>query len=349
MRLHNTTMIALVVVAALHSTTACAQQPIEFVTVQDSLNFPLRQNGQYIPASSFSGAYVYEMGYDPFCRTRFTFTECKKNGQLLKLLAWNDGAAINAPAELMTFNSRTENTLLHAGDTISFYHDFAWYNPVDNKMLTTNYYALDTLEMIVHLVRATDGSPLVQLDSIGAIARPTPGMPTIYGTQPIMAIISYVVPQQFQGDSAFVGVTLRAKGSGPHYFTRYDEVTVGMSNRLQDIYYQAYLANFGAIYAKRSLNDLMKDAGQEGAMLAVSSDPRSPRDIRIIFNGPRDGGSATISIYDESGNLVFFPYNSRTDATQAETSYRVPSRGAYFVALGHNGKIVKTTRTIITQ
>jgi hypothetical protein len=268
---------------------------------------------------------------------------------LLKLLAWNNGAAVNAPSELMSFNSRTVNTILHAGDTISFYHDVSWYNPADNKMLTTNYYALDTLEMIVHLVRAADGTPLAQLDSIGVMPRTTPGMPTIYGSKPIMALISYAVPQSLDEDSAFVGITVRAKGSGPHYFTRHDEVTVGMSERLKDARYQVYLANFGSIYAKRSLNDLMKDAGEEGAILQVSAAPSSPRDLRIAFNGPRDGGSTTVSIYDESGDLVFYPYNSRTDATQTETSYRVPASGAYFVVLGHNGRIVKTSKTIITQ
>lgn len=318
------------------------------ITIQETAELYRIQGGDTLPASWYAPAYLYEMVYDPTCRTNFIFTECKKNGGLLWLEAWNYKALIHAPSELMSFNSRTSNFLAHAGDTISFYRSVRWYNPRTSRMDTTNYYALDTLEMVVHLVRVEDGAP-IQLDSLGILPRTTPGMPTIYGARPIMALVSYQVPEAFDGDSIFVGVTVRARGSGPYHFMRVDDVTVGESERLKDAWYQNYLTAFGSVYAKRTIDELRQASGEEGTVLKVASVPGSPRDLRITFNGPSDGGFTAVAIYDEAGNLVFYPYNSRTGSRESETMYRAPSSGAYFVTLVHNGRIVKTQKTIIAQ
>lgn len=345
-------MFGLIIFAAFHSVTTAqvgAGPKPTAVYIQDSILISLVQGGDTLPAFWVSPSYEYLMSYDPTCQTEFVFTECKKNGALLKLLAWNHNRRVHAPAELMSFNSRTANFLVQAGDTISFYRSMSWVNPATKRMDTNNYYALDTLEMIAYLVNAADGSPMAQLDSIGVLPRLTPGMPTIYGARPIMALVSYVVPPSFDGDSALVGITVRARGAGPYHFIRRDGITGGMSERLKDAWWQGYLNAYGAVYAKRSVDELMQASGHEGAVLKVSHVPGSPRDLRIAFNGPRNGGYTAVALYDESGELVFYPYNSRTDATPSETAYRVPRSGAYFVTLAHNGTLVKTQKIIITQ
>lgn len=351
-RLCRAVMTVLIMILALVSTTSTtsAQAFERWVELQDSLWVDRlnTEGADTVPASWFSPSYHYEMNYDAY-RTQFLFSECKKNGALLYLLSWNFESLVHVPEELMSYNSRTANFLVHAGDTISFYREMEWYNPATNEMFTTNYYALDTLEMVVYLVNGADGSPLVQLDSIGVLPRTTPGMPTIYGARPIMALVSYKVPQAFNGDSVFVGITIKARGSGPHHYTRYDGFTIGVSERLKMAEYQNYLTAYGGIYAKRSIDELKEASGEEGAVLKVSSLPGSHRDLRIRFNGPSDGGFTAVAIYDEAGNLVFYPYNSRTDRTESETIYRAPASGAYFVTLAHNGRIVKTQKTIITQ
>ncbi len=351
-RLCCAVMLGLITLLVSHSITTAqvgvATKPTS-VVIQDSLEMSLILDGDTIPPSWVSPSYEYLMSYGSTSQTEFTFTECRRNGELLKLLSWNYGRRVHAPAELMSFNSRTINFLLHAGDTISFYREMSWINPSDSRMDTNNYYALDTLEMITYLVNAADGSPMVQLDSIGVLPRTTPGMPTIYGARPIIAVVSYVVPPSFDGDSALVGITVRARGAGPYHFTRRDGITGGLSERLKDAWWQGYLNAYGSVYGKRSVDELMQVSGQEGAILKVSSAAGSPRDLRIVFNGPHGGGYTAVALYNEAGELVFYPYNSRTDATESETGYRVTESGAYVVTLAHNGKIVKTQKIIIAR
>lgn len=346
-RIFHVVLLAFLGAAALHITSNAQTSPTR-VLLQDSLEFSLIHGNDTIPASWFSPSYDYEMIYDS-SRTQFVFTECKKNGSLLKLLAWNYTRLYHAPQELLSFNSRTENFLINTGDTISFYREMEWYNPITNEMLTTNYYALDTLEMIVYLVDASDGKPLAQLDSIGVLPRTTRGTPIIYGTRPIMALVSYVVPQSLNGDSALIGVTIRARGSGAYHFTRYDGITVGLSERLNKAEYHTYLANFGSVYAKRSINDLLQGSKNGKSMLSVSSSTGDQKALNISFNGPENGGRTAVAIYDESGNLIFCPYNSISNHTRSEVSYRLSSNGTYFVTLLHNGRIARTEKVIVTQ
>ncbi len=335
------------------ATQIIAQTPgsreLPYVVIQDSVAIVTVQDGEPFPGSWVAPSYEYLMTYDPASRTEFTFTECKKNGELLKLLSWNDNRVVHAPAELMSFNSRTANFQVHAGDTISFYREMLWYNPATSRQDTNNYYALDTLEMIVYLVSAGDGRPLAQLDSLGILPRITPGMPAIYGSRPLMALVSYAVPDALHGDSVLVGVTVRARGSGPYHFMRRDGVTIGLSERLKDPRFQEYLAALGPMYARRSIGELMEASGGEAAVLRVAAVPGSPRELRITFNGPGDGGQTALAVYDESGSLLFSPFSSRTGPAELQSTYRAPSGGAYFVTLSHNGRIVRTNKIIITH
>ncbi len=342
-------VILIITIVALYSTTFAQPKP-DHAIVQDGVGFlTLTEEGDTLPASWYSPAYIFSMVHDSAHRTHFTFTECKKNGSLLKLLTWNHGTRVHEAAELISFNSRTENFAVKPGDTISFYRELAWINAITSQMLLSNYYSLDTLEMIVYLVNVIDGSPLARLDSIGILPCLTPGMPRIYGERPIMALVSYVVPPSIDADSALVGITVRAQGAGQYHFIRADQVAIGLSNRLNQAEWLEYLAAYSPAYSKRSIDELTRTSGDEGALLQVSSTPGSPRDLRITFTGPRNAGRTTIAIYDEVGSLVFYPYDYRTDETESETSYRVPGIGAYFVTLAHNGKIVKTQKTIITR
>lgn len=338
-------MLAALLVAFTTSATAQPADP-RHVIIQDSVGV-LNPDGD--PVSWYAPSYQYAMIYGGTSRTDFIFTECKKNGELIKLMTWNHRETISAPAEVISYNSRTVNFQVHAGDTISFFRSMGWYNPTTNHQDTNNYYALDTLEMIVHLVNADDGRPLAQLDSIGVLPRTVPGMPAIYGTRPVLALVSYVVPGSLDGDSVLIGVTLRAEGAGPHNYIRQDKVTVGLSASLENARVQEYLAAFGPMYAKRSIDELMGASGESGAVLQVSTVAGAPRDIRIRFNGPNGGGQTVVMIYDESGNLLFSPYISRRGQAESEVTYRASKAGAYFVTLAQNGRIVKTNKIIITN
>lgn len=130
---------------------------------------------------------------------------------------------------------------------------------------------------------------------------------------------------------------------------RHDAITIGLSERLKDAAYQNYLADIAPMYARRSIDELMEAAGGESVILKATAVSGSPRDVRISFNGPDNGGPTSIMIYDEMGNLLFSPYTSRIGTAASETFYRAPGSGAYFVTLAHNGRIVKTQKIIVPQ
>lgn len=87
-------------------------------------------------------------------------------------------------------------------------------------------------------------------------------MPVIYGARPVIALVSYVVPGSLDGDSVLIGITLRAEGAGPHNYLRHDGITVGLSEILKKADVQEYLAAFGPMYAKRSIDKRMKKSGK---------------------------------------------------------------------------------------
>ncbi len=319
--------------------------PLPYATVQDTVHLLRIFGNDTVPAGMFSASYEYEMVYDSISHTNYMFTECKRNRSAVSLLHWEYERVVHAPAEYLTYNSRTADFPVRAGDTISFYRELRWYDPLQHRQDTNNYYALDTLDFSVHLVRTSDGAPLALLDSIGVMPRLLPGAPDIYGSRPIMALVEYVVPSAGPGDSAFVGVTVRARGSGAHDFTRQDLVTIGVSERLRKAYYQDYLDIYGRVYGKRNVEELASGNGAQGARLSVRGEGRS---IRIGFTPAPGGAWTAVALYDASGNLVFYPYSGRSAEPELNLEHRLSASGAYFVVLQHGGRVVKTEKITVT-
>ncbi len=299
-----------------------------------------------IAPAKFSQSYSYGMVYDSICHVEYLFTEASLNGQLLQLLHWKDGRLVHAEQGYLTFNSRTANFPVSAGDTVSFYRELKWYHPITKWQDTSSYYAEDTLEYIVHLVRASDYMPLAQLDSTGILARVTPGAPHIYGSRPLMALVRYVVPGPVAGDSAFIGVTVRANGAGKYHFVRFDGYTHGVSNRLNRADYQRYLQVYSGAYNKRSPSDLAT-AGDDRFALSVRT---AERDADITFSAPPDEtGRMEVMIYDIGGSLVFSPYSSASAGGATTIHHRFTEPGTYIVGLLHRDRLVRTTKVIIDR
>lgn len=344
--------IAFIALICAYPTAIHAQSALPYVTLQDSLHLLRIVGGDTIPASWYAPSYQYEMVYDPYCRTDFIFTECKKNGEVLKLRSWSNGRTVHAPAELLTFNSRTENFQVAAGDTVSFYRSLDWYNPSNQRQDTNNYYGLDTLEMIVHLVKVANGAP-IQLDSIGILPQIPAGVPVIYGERPIMALVKYAVPPAWNGASVFVGVTVRARGQGAFHFLRLDAVTVGESERLKEARYVNYLSTYDGLrvhngaYARRSINELTRSSGKTGAPLSMMCAPGIPRDVRITSSAQIT--PATLALYDGSGRLMASWPDIPTGGRETAVTYRVPAAGTYFAALMYADMIVTTAKIIVPE
>lgn len=129
-------LVAALAILATHGAAQTADSShLPYGIIQDSLAVATIRgsDGTPFPGSWISPAYHYMMTYQPTSRTEFIFTECKKNGKLINLLPWNYNQIISAPAELISYNSRTVNFQVRAGDTISFYREMDWYNPSTNR------------------------------------------------------------------------------------------------------------------------------------------------------------------------------------------------------------------------
>lgn len=310
-----------------------------FVTIQDSIRVYRIAEGDTVPASWFSSGYAYEMVYPPYSSTRYLLTECKHNGELLKLAAWVDGRRVHAPAELLTFNSRTEYFPVVTGDTVSFYRSFDWVDPSNSFQDTSNYYSLDTLDMVVHLVRVSDGTP-IQLDSLSVLPQVPAGVPIIYGERPIMALVRYAVPSEFDGDSVFIGVTVRARGQGAYHWMRRDLITVGESTRLTDAYYIEYLNLYdklrhGGSFERRNVEDLARAVNRDGYIRVAPIDSRSVRISMALSGMP----GAQVVVYDAAGRLAM-----RGD--RDGFVFAAPAAGTYYAAIVADGVI--SSATIIT-
>lgn len=298
-----------------------------------------------VPRGWFSASYEYTMVYDPACRAHFLLTEWKRNGARLRLPNWQSRRIVHSHADILGFNSRTDVFPLVAGDTLSFCREFEWANPVTNRQDTNNYFAADTLDFAVELVRRSDSTRIALLDSMGVLANTAPAAPVIYGMRPLIAKVSYVVPSSIAGDSAFMRLRLYARGSGQYHFVRRDGVTIGFSQSLNDPRTLNYLAIFGKVFTKTTVNGL-EAAPQSPARLTVTAGGAA-REITVAFSCAPDGGETAVAVYDITGRLIFSPYTSPASSGERTLVHRIPGGGVYFVALYHNGKLVRTQKVTL--
>lgn len=313
-----------------------------WVTIQDTIRMCRIVGSDTLSASMISSGYRYQMAYPPYSSTYYAVSECTHNGELLKLAAWVHNRLVHAPAELLTFNSRTEYFPVVVGDTVSFYRGLRWIDPSNNRQDTNNYYSLDTLDMVVHLVRVSDGMP-IQLDSLSVLPKVPAGRPTIYGERPIMALVRYAVPPMFDGDSVFIGVTVRARGQGVYHWMRRDVITTGASAQLTKPQTVAYLdffdqLRYGGAFGRRNVEDLARAVTKGGHIQVVPVDSRSVRISAALSSMP----GAQAVIYDAGGRLA-----ARGDGS--EFVFTAPAAGTYYAAIVANGVISSATTIIIKE
>ncbi len=321
------------------------ERPDLWIHIQDSVwIFRYSDGNRLAPIGDerASASYFFTMSYDSTSRVSYLFTEPKVNGNRIRLLHWKDKRVVNAEAAYLSFNSRTDNFPVTVGDTVSFYREMWWINPLTRQQGPNNYRALDTLRYSVWLVRASDTQTVALLDSMTIMPSPQPGPPTIYATQPIIAVVRFVVPTSIIGDSMFMGVRVEAQGPGQFHFTRRDDFTVGRSKILNRS--QEYLMRYSHVLGKRPAEDL---TGHEDPASTLRVETVNQSEIRISFSG--GAGGTRLVIYDQDGNVIAYPYATSAAAGTRAASYRFLSSGAYFVALEEEGRIVATCKVAITQ
>lgn len=348
--------ILLAVAASL--VLACTQSPAQvptqlyahpewYVLIQDGIHARLEHDGQILDTNEYchAASYWYEMIYDSTNRVDYLFSECKLNNGRIRLRNWNYGRLSTAPLSEYNDSSRTDEVTLGAGDTISFYRHFQWYNPMTKKQTFSNYFATDTLDFVVELMDATTGLRLALLDSFGALPRVPAGSPVLYGLHPIMAVVGYPVPAAMAGKRAFVHVRIDARGDGLYQPIRSDDPSVGLSRALRTGMYDDYLRLFG---------DLGKQAGRwTPATTEKKSNGRlhvtvtGGRHAVISFEAPQDGIEASLVVYDALGNPVFIPFVMPNMTGRQTVDFQFPSSGVFLVVLRQNDEVLSTTKVVV--
>jgi hypothetical protein len=336
-----------------------AQHPELYTTIQDSLTvFLIAGGGDTLRREWVSGGYQFDMLYDSTIPGQSVgmvtamYTEFKKNGELLKLAKWLKNRRVNANPDLLSSNSRTDTFTVHSGDTLSLYRDIMWNDPRRRYQDTSNYYALDSLDYVVELVRLSDSMRIALVDSIGILPSAEPGRPRIHGMRPLMASVHYVAPPALEGTRAFLRILLYHRGNGEQWFTRTDVVTLGLSLRLTDTLWQNYIALFGHGLLKQPVERLMQlqGAGKEKETRLDVENIAGSKDVTITFTPDSDGGSTAVAIYDINGQVVFFPsMASADDGGNNQVRYRFESGGVYFVGLLHRGRLITSQKIYIQE
>lgn len=299
------------------------------------------------PEAKIGAAYRFEMVYDSTSRVQYLFTECYHNGTRPRLLSWKPRHLHTAPVEQMTDSSRTENFKIAPGDTISFFRELKWYNPMTGRQDTNNFWSPDTLGYAVELVRATSGQRIALLDSFGVLAQLSPGAPTFCGSRPLIAHVTYMVPSTIPtSDSVFVRVRLYADGDGLFTPMRNDEWTSGMAHALRKGIWDYYLSLYGGPLYKQVTDELGNVPAGSGSLLSISNVSRET--IRIRFSPPRGSGPVQVAIYDANGTPVFFPFATRGDVEDGTAEYTFDRSGVYIVALERSGAILSAKKITIT-
>ncbi len=312
--------------------------------------------GDTVPADRFSAAFTLLMTEDSVGIVDYTFSECRRNGELLQIPTWRLDRRVNASQAMIAANSRTAAFPLVPGDTLSFYRELNWYTAIGYHNELDNYYSSDTLDYSVELVRVADSSRIVLLDSLGALPSLQPSIPRLYGMRPMAALVSYAVPSSVlrsTSDSAFIRLVPHARGDGAYYFTRWDDITVRISERLNQPFYQAlndYIGQRGAA-TKIGIEELQRldESSATAGDLKVLAVAGSSDQVTIAFRAPADHGKVGIVIVDALGQVVFYPYTGPASTDERIVAYRFPRGGIYFVGLSVDGNLVQTRKVIITN
>ncbi len=202
-------------------------------------------------SAKISPYWDYEAHYDS-CRVLYVVSNFRVNGSRLELSGWcNKDQTKNLTADSLSKVSNTGSFTTNTGDTLSFYREFNWFNPVTGARTTTNYRGGDSLDFVIELINQANGSRLALIDSFGILKQVPSGTPSLHGSRPIVTQGKYVIPSDLSGHTAFMRVRVYKRGNGPHWVARFSGVAFDHIGQLADSTWQAYISAYGGGLGKR--------------------------------------------------------------------------------------------------
>ena len=323
--------------------------PELWVTIEDSNTILLlRPGGDTTDPLDVAAQLGFYMSYDSLCLVEYMITEFRNNRTRIPLSTWKEGSFVNAPTSYLNANNCTDTFTVHHGDTISFYREFGLMNPLTRLQDTNNFYSLDTLDYSVELVRRSDSTVVALLDSIGVLPRTQIGRPAVHGSRPLMARANYRIPPALEGEQVYIRVRLYHRGPGPYWFSREDEIGIGISKRLDNPIWQEYLAMTGGLFARYAPSELERATGDD-PRLAVRYVRGDPSVVEIRFTPPEGDAASSIGVYDINGALLYLPFMASAASGEQRVRHRFAAPGVYFVACFADGVLVRSHKVVISE
>lgn len=284
--------------------------------------------------------YEFHMLYDS-CRAIYTFTELKCAGARLKLDNWKYlDFKKNFDAATLSGMSHSKPFTVHAGDTLSFYREFAWFNPHTNEQKINNYFSEDDLEFVVRLKNTGTNATLARLDSLGIYSRVPSGVPYIYGNGPAYYIVKYIVPAAHNNKEVYVDIAVSANGTGDFDPARKDDFGINLSAAVLNDCWVPYFAQFGGAGAAASKSLQIVDPDNH---LLRSTVDRASRTARIAVDEQTLAGRPlSLSIYRIDGTRVFV--SSWAGGQQREVVHTFTESGSYVIALAAGNDLMATEK-----
>lgn len=301
-----------------------------------------------VTSADISAGFGFEMHYYDSSRTMYRVADFHQNHNRIILLSWCLGQEIlGSSHQILGDSSRTQSITLATGDTIRFFRELAWFDPLTMEQTPSNYLALDTLDYVVELVSTINDARLALLDSIGILRTPVRTIPIVYGALALMEKIEYVVPFSQNGISARIYIRPQARGSGPQHFGRSDRWAIGLSKRLNDSLWNAYISAFGnALGLNRTLGDL-NDDNVTRVTLDVFPNPSTGR-FSISFDPAGRDEVTRVIVFNEQGQRVFIPvFMPAAKVGVQSVEYYQETPGTYFVALYHGTALMRTVKVVV--
>ena len=306
----------------------------------DTLGYAVNDTFHMVDGDYIGAAYQFEQNYDS-SRVDYIVTDVRLNGGVWNLTNYYcDSSLTEVDDDGLATLCGTEPVVIHSGDTIRFFREFLWFNPFTSVRVPFNYIADDTLDYSVALIDNTSGDRLALIDSMGVTSPATRGYPLLYGSRPIEAVITYVVPPSYDGDTAALRFHPYARGSGAYYFVRTCTRTVQYTAAINTPREQEYIATFGGGVGKRSPNAIVNTV-RDATILSITPNPVHGGRFEIRYTLPArvtDGGALTIAIYNTRGDVVFIPAMISNAARHAAVPAFLRQPGTYFAILNYNGQ-----------
>ncbi|MBI2794195.1 MAG: hypothetical protein HYX66_06040 [Ignavibacteria bacterium] len=197
----------------------------------------------FIPPNELAAYFAFDYQQDS-SRFQYRVGEFTKNSQWVYLNNWcldkvynfdekGDSAVWDYSNAALSAISQTRTISVIASDTLSFFREFYWLDNTNGGIINASKLVSDDeISMSVDLVRESDGTRILLIDTIHVSSTTTSKKPCITAWKPVMARIGFLVPSSVsEATNVFVRANVYSSGPSGSSFMRSDMLQYRMSKQ----------------------------------------------------------------------------------------------------------------------